>query len=41
MMMHTHICCNTKRKENADCYSVKDVVSAAVVVVALPKNDLT
>ncbi len=31
-----------KGKENADCYSVKDLVSAAViVVVALPKNDLT
>jgi hypothetical protein len=27
----------TQRKENADYYSVKDVV----VVVALPKNDLT
>jgi hypothetical protein len=32
---------NTKRKENADCYSVKDAASAAVIVVALPKNDLT
>lgn len=34
-----YICCNTKWKENADCYSVKDLVSAAVDVVALPKND--